>query len=399
MKLEGNERMNEQIISWLTTHEEEIIQWRRHFHQHPEVSGKEFETQKKIMEILKSMGIESKKIAGTGVIADIVGNKEGKTVAIRADIDALAMSDEICQPYQSQNEGVCHACGHDGHTAGLLGLAGAFQACKDDLPGRIRLLFQPSEEWFDGGATEMIAEGCMDGVDYVIGMHIWQPVPVGSIGVNDVMMGSPNAFDITVQGIGGHGSMPHQTVDPIVVGSQIVMALNTIVSRSLDPLETGVLSIGEFHSGSAFNVIPDKATIRGNMRTLSNEARDLIFRRMDEVCKGICEAMGATYTLDKIYGYPVLVNDKKVLEVAREVIDERFGREHRLDNKPTLGGEDFSYYLEKAPGVFLFVGGGCEEKGITYPHHHPKFDMDEKALNVGAEALSRIAWRLLTKEV
>lgn len=389
--------MNEKIIQWLEDHQEEIIGWRRYFHQHPEVSGQEFETQKKVMEILTSMGIEGKKIAGTGVIADIVGGKPGKTVAFRADMDALAMSDEIAQPYCSQSEGVCHACGHDGHMAGLLGLAGAFMENREDLPGRVRLLFQPSEEWFDGGATDMIAEGCLEGVDYILGLHIWQPVPVGHVGVNEVMMGSPNCFEIMVQGVGGHGSMPHQTVDPILVGSQIVMALNTIVSRSMDPLETGVLSIGEFHSGSAFNVIPDKALIKGNMRTLSTEVRDLMFRRIEEICSGICEAMGATYTLEKVYGYPTLVNDPKVLEIARAVIDERYGREKRLDVKPTLGGEDFSYYLEKVPGVFIFPGGGNEERGITYPHHHPKFDMDESVLLQGPETLARIAWRLLTE--
>lgn len=389
--------MNEKIIQWLESHQEEIVGWRRYFHQHPEVSGQEFETQKKVLELLASMGIEGRKIAGTGVVADIVGNKSGKTIAFRADMDALAMSDEINQPYRSQNEGVCHACGHDGHMAGLLGIAGAFMANREDLPGRIRLLFQPSEEWFDGGATDMIAEGCLEGIDYVLGLHIWQPVPAGFVGVNDIMMGSPNCFEIVVQGVGGHGSMPHQTVDPILVGSQIVLALNTIVSRSMDPLETGVLSIGEFHSGSAFNVIPDKAMIKGNMRTLSADVRDLMFRRIEEICKGTCEAMGATYTLEKIYGYPTLVNDSKVLEIAREVIDERYGREKRLDVKPTFGGEDFSYYLEKVPGVFIFPGGGNEEKGITYPHHHPKFDMDEEVLLQGPETLARIAWRLLTE--
>lgn len=389
--------MNEKIIQWLEAHQEQIIGWRRYFHQYPEISGQEFETQKKVLKILASMGIEGKKIAGTGIVADIVGGKPGKTVAFRADMDALAMDDEIDQPYCAQNKGVCHACGHDGHMAGLLGLAGAFMENREDLPGRIRLLFQPSEEWFDGGATEMIAEGCLEGVDYVLGLHIWQSIPSGYVGVNKIMMGSPNCFELVVQGVGGHGSMPHQTVDPILVGSQIVLALNSIVSRSMDPLETGVLSIGEFHSGSAFNIIPDKAMIKGNLRTLSVEVRDMIFRRVEEICKGICEAMGATYTLEKIYGYPTLVNDSKVLEIAREVIDERYGRDKRLDVKATLGGEDFSYYLEKVPGVFIFSGGGNVEKGITYPHHHPKFDMDEGVLLQGPETLARIAWRLLTE--
>ncbi len=389
--------MNEKIIQWLTDHQEEVIGWRRHFHQNPEVSGKEFETQKKIMELLASMGIESQKSADTGVIADIKGGKPGKTVAIRADIDALAMPDQIDKPYCSQNEGVCHACGHDAHTAGLLGLAAAFKANEADLPGTIRLLFQPSEEWFDGGASSMVEEGCMDGVDYVIGLHVWEPVPAGSIGINEVMMGSPNCFEIIVQGVGGHGSMPHQCVDPILVGSQIVLGLNTIMSRSVDPLETGVVSIGEFHSGSAFNVIPDKTIIKGNMRTLNDETRDLIFDRIETICKGICEAMGATYQLNRVYGYPAVVNDPEVLEIAREVIDARYGREKRIDNKPTLGGEDFSYFMKKAPGVYFFVGAGNPEVGAAYPHHHPKFDIDESAILQGQETLARIAWKLLTK--
>lgn len=386
--------MNEKISQWIAAHQEQIIGWRRYFHQHPELSGKEIETQNKILEILAEMGIEGKKVAGTGVVADIVGDPNGKVIAIRADIDALAMSDEVNKPYRSQVSGVCHACGHDAHMAGLLGVAGAFSHYKEEIPGTIRLLFQPSEEWFDGGATEMISDGCMDGVDYVIGLHVWEPVPAGSVGINKVMMGSPNSFTIQIQGIGGHGSMPHQTVDPILVGSQIVLALNTIVSRSLDPLETGVLSVGEFHSGSAFNVIPDQAVIRGNLRTLTEETRDLIFTRIEEICKGICQAMGATYQLDRIYGYPALVNDDRVLEIAREEIDHKMGREKRLDIKPTLGGEDFSYYLEKAPGVFLFAGAGNPEVGAAYPHHHPKFDIDERVLEYGPDLLARIAWRL-----
>ncbi|MBP9483928.1 MAG: amidohydrolase, partial [Negativicutes bacterium] len=336
--------------------------------------------------------------AGTGVVADI-GPTTGRTVAIRADIDALPLSDEIDQPYCSQNEGVCHACGHDAHTAGLLGLAGAFAAHQDQLPGRIRLLFQPSEEWFDGGAKEMIEEGCLEGVDFAIGMHVWQPVEAGKIAVNHVMMGSPNSFELTIQGVGGHGSMPHQCVDPILVGSQIVQAFNTIISRSIDPLEVGVLSIGSFHSGAAFNVIPDKSVVTGNLRTLNAETRDRIFDRMEEICRGTCQAMGATYQLNRIYGYPALVNDPKVMDLAVNVITETYGADARLVNKPTLGGEDFSYFLEKVPGVFLFVGAGNVEKGITYPHHHPKFDIDESALGQGAEVLGLIALRLLEKGI
>lgn len=386
--------MNEKISQWITAHQGKIIEWRRYFHQHPEVSGKEVKTQQKIMELLAEMGLEPKKVAGTGVVADIVGDPKGKVIAIRADIDALAMNDEIDKPYRSQVDGVCHACGHDAHTAGLLGLAGAFSHHKEEIPGTIRLLFQPSEEWFDGGATEMIEDGCLEGVDYVIGLHVWEPLPIGTIGINKVMMGSPNCFTVLVQGVGGHGSMPQQTVDPILVGSQIVLALNTIVSRSLDPLETGVLSIGEFHSGSAFNVIPDQAIIRGNLRTLTAEARDLIFTRIEEICQGTCQAMGATYRLDRIYGYPALVNEDRVLEIAREEIDRKVGREKRLDIKPTLGGEDFSYYLEKVPGVFLFAGAGNPDVGAAYPHHHPKFDIDERVLEYGPDLLARIAWRL-----
>ena len=390
--------MKELITRWIGDHQEEIISWRRHFHQNPEISGKEFETQKKILEVLKSMGIEGQPCAGTGVVADI-GPTTGRTVAIRADIDALPLPDEIDQPYCSQNEGVCHACGHDAHTAGLLGLAGAFAAHQDQLPGRIRLLFQPSEEWFDGGAKEMIEEGCLEGVDFAIGMHVWQPVEAGKIAVNHVMMGSPNSFELTIQGVGGHGSMPHQCVDPILVGSQIVQAFNTIISRSIDPLEVGVLSIGSFHSGVAFNVIPDKSVVTGNLRTLNAETRDRIFDRMEEICRGTCQAMGATYQLNRIYGYPALVNDPKVMDLAVNVITETYGADARLVNKPTLGGEDFSYFLEKVPGVFLFVGAGNVEKGITYPHHHPKFDIDESALGQGAEVLGLIALRLLEKGI
>jgi len=391
--------MNEKIVKWLEDHQADIVGWRRHFRQYPEVGGKEFKTQEKILEVLNSLGIEGEKIAGTGVIADIVGARPGKMIAIRADIDALPLNDECGKPYQSKNEGICHACGHDFHTAGLLGVGGAFMANRDDLPGTIRLLFQPMEEVLPGGALSMIAEGCMEGVDYVLGLHVWEPVPTGLIGINEVQMGSPNAFSILVKGVGGHGSMPHQCVDPVLVGSQIVLALNTILSRSVDPLETGVLSVGSFHSGTVFNIIPDTAEITGNVRTLNEETRNLIFSRIEEICQGICSAMGATYKLERIHGFPALINDKAVLEVARQVIDERYGREKRLDVKPSLGAEDFSYYLEKAPGVYFFAGAGNPEKGATYPHHHPKFDADEAVLLQGPETLSRIAWRLLMGEV
>ncbi len=374
-----------------------VVAMRRHFRMHPEVGGQEHETQKKILSELAAMGIKARPAAGTGVIADIPGKPDGKTVAMRADIDALPVEDQIPHPYKSRNQGISHACGHDGHTAMLLGAAKTFAAMGSDLPGSVRLIFQPSEERFPGGAEFMIADGAMEGAAYVVGAHLWQPLPIGVIGVNyGALMAAPDEFTITIQGKGGHGSMPHNTVDSVLVGAQLVLALRTITGANVDPREQAVLTIGMFKAGEVFNIIPDTASLKGTVRSFEEGVRHAVFAQIDAYCKGICAASGATYKLDSIYGYPPVVNNPDIAAVAAAAVREIPGLKAE-DVKPLMVGEDFSYYLRCAPGAFLLVGAGNPAKNCIYPHHHPKFNIDEDALGYGLETLVRTVLKLFTR--
>ncbi len=374
-----------------------VVAMRRHFRMHPEVGGQEHETQKKLLGELAAMGIKARPAAGTGVIADIPGAPGGKTVAIRADIDALPVEDQIAQPYKSRNQGISHACGHDGHTAMLLGAAKTFAAMAGDLPGSVRLIFQPSEERFPGGAEFMIADGAMEGIAYVIGSHLWQPLPIGVIGVNaGALMAAPDEFTVTIQGRGGHGSMPHNTVDSVLVGAQLVLALRTITGANVDPREQAVLTIGMFKAGEVFNIIPDTAVLKGTVRSFEEGVRHAVFDQIDAYCKGICAASGATYKLDSIFGYPPVVNNPDIAAVAAAAAREVAGIRVE-DVKPLMVGEDFSYYLRRAPGAFLLVGAGNPAKDCVYPHHHPKFNIDEDALGYGLETTVRTVLKLFAR--
>ena len=327
-------------------HKETVVALRRHFHQHPEVGGEEFATQARIIEELTALGLSPKKIADTGVIADLKGAHPGKMVALRADIDALPIQDEIDKPYKSTIPGKCHACGHDAHTAMLLTLARVFTDLKADIHGTIRLMFQPSEERFPGGAERMVAAGCMEGVDYVLGAHVWQPLPAGKIGISyGRTMAAPDQFTIFVQGKGGHGSMPQGTVCALSTGAEIVSMLNSILGRNVNPLESAVVSLGSFHSGEVFNIIPDTAEIKGTVRTFDDSVRKLVWDRFDEICAGVCSAMGATYTVDKVFGYPAVINNPEIAAVVAEAGRETAGAEAVIEIGPSMGGEDFSYFM------------------------------------------------------
>jgi len=375
---------------------EEVVALRRYFHMYPELGTQEFNTQKKIMAELTALGLQPRPIANTGVIAELQGGKPGRTLAIRADIDALPIQDECEKSYQSQNHGVCHACGHDGHIAMLLGVAKVLTEVREDITGKVRFLFQPSEERFPGGALSLIDEGALDGVDMIIGAHLWQPVPVNAIGIAyGRMMAAPDEFTITVKGRGGHGSMPHQTVSALLVAAQIVTALSAVTAQSVDPLEAAVLSIGSFNSGEVFNIIPDTAVVKGTVRSFEQKVRLKVFERIEQITKGICEAAGATYALDKIFGFPPVINDVAITKVFAEVGAEVLGSQGVVKIQPSMGGEDFSYFQEKVPGTFIFVGVGNPEKGIVYPQHHPKYDIDEQALANGVEIMAKTALKLL----
>ncbi len=379
-------------------HQETVVALRRHFHANPEIGGEEFNTQAKVMEELTALGLSPKKIFGTGVIADIHGSLPGKTVALRADMDALPIQDEIDKPYRSTKPGKCHACGHDAHTAMLLTMARIFTDLKEEIHGTIRLMFQPSEERFPGGAAQMVAEGAMDGVDYVLGTHVWQPLEAGKIGVSyGRFMAAPDQFTIFIQGKGGHGSMPQGTVCALSTGAELVNMLNGVIARNCNPLEPAVLSLGSFHAGEVFNIIPDTAEIKGTVRTFDEATRQTIWARIDSICAGVCAAMGATYRIDKVFGYPPVINDPDIAAVVAEAGREAVGEENVVEIGPNMGGEDFSYFMEKAPGMFMNLGVGNPATGAAYPHHHPKFDIDDSVLHAGVETMVRATFKLLAR--
>jgi amidohydrolase len=368
--------------------QEKMVERRRYLHQHPELSFQEHDTPRWVTERLGELGVSvTEGVGGNGVVGRIKGAHPGPTVAFRADMDALPIQDEKEAPYRSKVSKVMHACGHDGHTTMLLGLAEILQSNLDEVSGEVVLLFQHAEEQTPGGAISMIEDGCLDGVEAIFGIHLWTPLLIGQVGVcGGPAMAATDRFEVEVVGRGGHGGFPHQTVDALVVGAKAILDLQLLVSRYVDPLESAVVSVGKFSAGSSFNVIAERATFEGTVRTLSEEVRSLVEQKMEQIVKGVCEGTGASYNLEYQRGYPPLVNHAAETDVVRRAI-EGSDRCALVEMKPIMGGEDFAYYLQEVPGCFFFVGVGNEDKGAIYPHHHPKFDIDEDALSIGVEAL------------
>lgn len=365
----------------------ETVEIRRYLHQHPEVSFKEFKTAQYIAEFYDKLGIPyEKNIGGNGVVATLRGGKSGQTIALRADFDALPIQDEKDVPYKSKVPGVMHACGHDGHTATLLTLAKVMQKHQKQLPGTIVFLHQHAEEIAPGGAKPMIEAGVLDGVDAVFGTHLWATTPLGVIQTSkDYFMAGADRFEINIQGKGGHGAAPHETKDAIVIGAELVSQLQQIVSRRIDPLETAVVTVGLFEAGSTFNIIADKAKLIGTTRYLNPQIQTQMMQEMERIVKGICISNDATYTFDYVKGYPPLVNHTQEAELvlnAGRKIKEIYKAEEIV---PVMGGEDFAYYMHKKPGAYFFTG--AHKEGNDYPHHHPKFDIDERALPIAAKTL------------
>lgn len=378
---------------------EDVIKWRRHLHENPELSFEEEKTAQFVYDTLESFGnLELSRPTKTSVMARLIGPNPGKTLALRADMDALPIHEENTFEFASQVPGVMHACGHDGHTAMLLGTAKILSGLKDQIKGEVRFFFQHAEELFPGGAEEMVQAGVMDGVDLVIGTHLWSPLELGKIGVvYGPMMAAPDTFWLTVNGKGGHAALPHQTVDSIAVAAQVVTNLQHIVSRNTDPLDNLVLSVTQFVGGTTHNVIPGSVDICGTVRSFDADLRKTIPEKMERVIKGITEAHEATYDFKYEFGYRPVINDEEVTAVIEETVREVFG-EKALDlMKPNMGGEDFSAYMEKAPGCFFYVGAGNEEKGITYPHHHARFTVDEDALEIGVKTFLHAVFKFLGK--
>lgn len=371
-----------------------MVEMRRYFHENPEPSTEEYNTSAKIKEELDKMGISYVSAAGTGVIGTIQGGKPGKTVALRADMDALQVKECTGFPFASKKEGLMHACGHDGHIASLLGAAKILNEIKDEIQGTVKLFFQPAEEtaW---GAKKMIEEGALEGVDGVFGIHIWADIELGKISVEaGPRMASTDLFRIKVTGKGGHGSLPHQGVDAVVAGSAIVMNLQSIVSREISPLETAVVSVGQIKSGSRFNVIAPEAFMDGTTRAFSAEVRGKFHEMIDRIAKNTAAAYRAEAVTEYEYLVPVTINDERCSKIAEEAVRETFGEEALTTFPKITGSEDFSYFSNEREGVLCFVGTGTEN---YYPHHHPKFSVDERALPIAASMYAAYAVNYLKK--
>jgi len=371
----------------------QLVQWRRGLHQRPELGFRETLTAGFIAEKLREWDIEHQTgVAQTGIVAVIDGSRPGPVLAIRADMDALPIQEENQVPYRSQHDGLMHACGHDGHVAIALGTAYYLSQHRDHFAGTVKIIFQPAEEG-PGGAKPMVEAGVLKNpdVDAIIGLHLWNNLPLGTAGVRTgAMMAAVELFDLTIHGKGGHGAMPHQTIDSIVVASQVVNALQTIVARNLDPLQSGVVTVGSFQAGKARNVIADSATLSGTVRYFDPALTDFFERRFNEIVAGICHSHGATYALDYRKLYPPVVNDgaiaNLVRSVAETVIETPAGV---VPDCQTMGGEDMSFFLQEVPGCYFFLGSANTDKGLAYPHHHPRFDFDETALGMGVELFVR----------
>lgn len=362
---------------------EQMVEWRRYLHENPELSFQEVNTSKMIGDILEGFGIEVRRnVGGNGVVGKIYGAKPGKTIALRADFDALPIQDEKDVEFKSKVPGVMHACGHDGHTATLLAVAKVLNDNKDSLAGNVVLLHQHAEELPPGGAIAMIEDGCLEGVDVVFGAHLASGSKLGDVlyRVGPTSAAS-DTFELKIQGKGGHGASPHQTVDAIAIGAQIANQWKHIVSRRVNPQKPAVISIGSFHAGNAGNVIADTAELTGTVRTFDEDVRDLIEKEMEELVKGICTAFHATYEFDYTRGYPSTVNTEEETNILVKTVNETLPNNHLVEIiKPGMGGEDFAYYLQNKPGSFFSVGARNEEIGAVYPHHHPMFTFDERAM-------------------
>ncbi|MBW4498306.1 MAG: amidohydrolase [Scytonema hyalinum WJT4-NPBG1] len=372
----------------------QLVEWRRGLHQKPELGFQEKLTAQFVSQKLQEWGIEHQTgIAQTGIVATIRGNNSTqKVLAIRADMDALPIQELNEVPYCSQHDGVMHACGHDGHTAIALGTAYYLQQNRDTFGGTVKIIFQPAEEG-PGGAKPMIEAGVLKNpdVDAIIGLHLWNNLPLGTIGVRaGALMAAVELFRCTVLGKGGHGAMPHQTIDSIVVAAQIINALQTIVARNVNPIDSAVVTVGELHAGTAENVIADTAWMRGTVRYFNPELKGLFQQRVEQIIAGICQSHGARYDLDYWSLYPPVINDASIAElvrsVAQEVVETPVGV---VPECQTMGGEDMSYFLQEVPGCYFFLGSANPEKGLAYPHHHPRFDFDETVLAMGVEMFVR----------
>lgn len=383
----------------------EVAGWRHQFHSHPELSYQEENTTKRIVEILREIGYENIRVGvphcpNSGVTVDLNPGKPGRCIALRADIDALPVTEETGLEYASQEPGVMHACGHDSHISMLLGAAKLLYQIRDQVPGNVRFIFQPGEEstepLFQKWGAQLVTEGSgwMDGVDAAFALHAWGTLPTGVIHYTPGPFMTANMVArMKVCGVGGHGAMPHTCVDPVVIACQIVTAWQTIVSRETDPLNVAVVTVTDIEAEStgAFNVIPPSVSLVVGVRTYNEELMDTVARRMEEIARGIATGMRAEIEFSAEKGVPPVVNDPTFTERAAKAIRKAVGKDHITKTSPVAPSEDFAWYLKKVPGALMFLGVGDAEKGTNYAQHHPKFNVDDDAMPVGIASLAAVA--------
>ncbi len=388
--------VRDEIAEW----EQELIATRRDFHMHPELGLEEVRTAGIVAERLRSLGLEDIQtgIAVTGVKAVLRGGKPGKTLLLRADMDALPIEEENAVEYKSQTANTMHACGHDAHTAILLSAARVLVRRKEEIPGTIVFCFQPAEEG-RGGARRMVAEGILENptVDAAIGLHMAQETPVGTIDISPgPKMAAADGFRVTIQGKGGHAARPQSTVDALIVAVECVGVLQTLVSREVDPISPAVVTTATLHAGgTAGNIIADTATLSGSVRWFDKETGDQLAERIPAVIRGIAETMRASADVQYFRGVPPTTNEPEMAALVREVATEVIGAENVLNGPQIMGSEDFSEFTQRVPSAFFFVGSRDEASGKVWGHHHPKFDIDERSLSIGAEMMVQCALRYL----
>ena len=390
----------EQLFSLLESQYEEMVAIRRYLHERPELSFHEVHTPAYIAKFHRELGLEVREHVGErGVVATLRGGRQGKTVALRADFDALAIQELNDIPYKSKNAGVMHACGHDGHTATLLILAKCLTEMREQLAGNIVFIHQHAEEVAPGGAKAMIEDGCLDGVDVIFGTHLWAPTPLGDILVREgAIMAAADRFEITIQGKGGHGAEPHHAVDAVVLGAQFVTQLQTLVSRRIDPLKSAVISVGHFEAINPFNVIADTVKMQGTVRTFDDSVREQIVGEIELLLKSVCLSMGASYTYNYYRGYPPVENHANETNFIAEIARTIPTVENVITCPPFMIGEDFAYYMQHVPGTFFFTGAKDPLWEEAYPHHHAKFNFDERAMLIAAKVLGKATIEFLKEK-
>lgn len=391
--------MNTAIKNYILTHESELIDMRRHLHQEPELSFEEFETTKYIANVLEQLEVPYRLMDPTGVVAEIKGATAGKTVLLRADMDALSINElNNHLDYQSNHSGKMHACGHDAHTAMLLTALKALLTVKDQIKGRVRFIFQPAEE-IAAGAKKMIEQGVLDGVDNVFGIHIWTVNETGLVACDPgPSFAGADRFKIHFQGHGGHAAQPHLTHDAVVMAAEYISNIQSIVSRSVDPMEPAVLTVGRFESGDRFNIIAENAFLEGTVRTFSHETRSVVETQMKHYAEQIAAMYHGTVDFEYKHLTEAVVNHEGSAQLVQSVTEKAFGSEFVYHDVPTMGAEDFGFYMTQIPGAFATIGCRNTLKATDYPHHHARFNVDEDALKYGAELYAQYALSYLEQD-